>query len=85
MKRIEIVFFIAAIGLIVFLHAHYMSGLYYDQDVATYVNSTLEIARGKSLFSGFRNWGISPQVFITFFYWLFPYGDNPLSAYRYFL
>ncbi|MFH0826562.1 MAG: glycosyltransferase family 39 protein [Candidatus Omnitrophota bacterium] len=60
MKRIEIVFFIAAIGLIVFLHAHYMSGLYYDQDVATYVNSTLEIARGKSLFSGFRNWGDKP-------------------------
>lgn len=60
MRRLEILFLILAIVLTVFLHAHYMSGLYYDQDVAFYANSSLELARGKSLYSGFRSWGNKP-------------------------
>jgi 4-amino-4-deoxy-L-arabinose transferase-like glycosyltransferase len=60
MRRIEIWFLVLAVVLTIFLHAHYMSGLYYEQDVAFYANSTLELSRGKSLYSGFRNWGNKP-------------------------
>ncbi len=67
MKRIDILFLIVATVLIIFLHMHYMSGLYYDPDEAAYVNSTLEIARGKSLYSGFRSWGNkTPGIYYIF-------------------
>ncbi|MFH1458396.1 MAG: glycosyltransferase family 39 protein [Candidatus Omnitrophota bacterium] len=80
MKRIEILFLSFAIVLTIFLHAHYMSGLYYDQDVASYVNSTLEIGRGKSLYSGFRTWGNKPPAINYIFLLAFSlFGESFIS------
>ena len=70
-KRIEILFLILSIVLTIFLHAHYMSGLYYDQDVAFYAGRSFDISRDKTLLN-FRNWGNKPPgiqyIFLLAFY-----------------
>ncbi|KPK98063.1 MAG: hypothetical protein AMJ95_05895 [Omnitrophica WOR_2 bacterium SM23_72] len=72
MKRIEILFLVSALLLTIFLHLPYISGLYYEQDIALYANTTLEIARGKSLYSGFfRDWGNKPPLIHYIFLWAF--------------
>lgn len=45
MKKVDIVFLISAIILTIFLNAHYISGLYYDHDVANYAYNTLKFCK----------------------------------------
>ena len=47
MKKFDIVFLILAVILAIFLNAHYISGLYYEQDLGEYVYDVLRILSGK--------------------------------------
>jgi hypothetical protein len=79
MRRIEILFLVLAIVLTVFLHACYMSGLYYDQDVALYAGRTLEILKGKSWQSSSFWINKPPGINLIFLlaFWLF--GESFIS------